>query len=163
VHLERAVVESGKLVALRGTIEAERGSVSPSLWSAAQDHLGLTAPAGELPPDASRLIAFRQLALGFELDGQFLRLSGGVNQPHGGPLLEVPPEHAVPAVNLLRALVPDNLVQVPATRQTDALVGLLPVPDLAPARTATGAHTPARLRSGGPADETPALRQPGLR
>jgi hypothetical protein len=81
-----------------------------------------------------------------------------------GPLVEVAAGHTVPATNLLRALVPDNQYQVPATRQTDALVGLLPAPDLAPTRTALApAHMPMRLRGSGPHDAAPVLRQPGLR
>jgi hypothetical protein len=81
-----------------------------------------------------------------------------------GPLLTASPGHAVPAVNLLRTLLPDNQFQVPATRQTDVLVGLFPVPDVLPTRTAARqTHVPTRLRTSGPADAAPVLRQPGLR
>jgi hypothetical protein len=49
-------------------------------------------------------------------------------------------------VALVKALVPDSQVQVPATRQSDWLLRVLPVPDVLP-------HDPqaapqARLRSG---------------
>jgi hypothetical protein len=71
----------------------------------------------------------------------------------------------VPAINLARMLVPDSQLQVPATRQTAALIGLLPVPDLVPdaAEAAATAHIPTRLApSQEPADDA-ILRPPVLR
>ena len=169
VNVESARLEHGKLTDLRGHFTAVHGAVSPSLVAAAVDHLRL-APAGDLPVEGAAPIAYQQLSFGFALDGRWLRLtatapeSASVLTGERGPLLAVTPGHAVPAIGLLRALLPGNEYQVPATRQTDALVGLLPVPDLLPARTASRiTHTPTRLRSSGPAEEAPVLRQPGLR
>ena len=39
---------------------------------------------------------------------------------------------AAPVVAIIQMLVPDSRVQVPATRQTDWLLNLLPVPDIVP-------------------------------
>jgi hypothetical protein len=168
VNIESARLEHGKLTDLRGTLAATGGAISPSLVASAIDHLRLQ-PASILPADTAVSIPFDNLAISFALDGRFLRLSpmsksAAVMSDGQGPLLAVAPGHSVPAVNLLRALLPDNEYQVPATRQTDALVGLLPVPDLVLERTASRTtHTPTRLRSSGPAEEAPVLRQPGLR
>ena len=172
VRLQRATVESGKLTELRGTLQRRIGAISPSLLAAAAEHLQLAAPANLAAMDPSRAVPFRHLALGFHLSGRTLQLTGSADATQagallanaGGPLLAAPPRHATAAVNLLRTLLPDNQYQVPATRQSDALIGLLPVPDLAPARTAAvpGGHTPTRLGPGDP-NSGPAIRQPGLR
>jgi hypothetical protein len=167
VQIETARLDGGKLTELRGTLATNGGALSPSLIAAAVAHLDLQA-AGDLLADGAA-IAFDRLAIRFALDGRLLRLSSlgesaAVLSDGKHPLLAVAPEHAVPAVNLLRVLLPDNEYQVPATRQTDALVGLLPVPDIVPQQTASRVtHTPTRLRSSGPAEAAPVLRQPGLR
>jgi hypothetical protein len=64
-----------------------------------------------------------------------------------GVLLEAPPQHRVPAVALISALVPAGQVQVPATQQTKLLVQMLPIPNLTLPQTAARrrAHTPTRL------------------
>jgi hypothetical protein len=171
VQIERATIQDGRLAEFRGGIDIVSGSVSRSLLAAGQEHLGLTQSSQtESTGDSS--IPFQRLALDIALDGRLLRITGRTGRQdeqavmlgHNGVLVSSTSDHAVPAVSLLRALLPDNQFQVPATRQTDALVGLLPIPDLAPLRTATRhSHIPMRLRSSGPADEAPALRQPGLR
>jgi hypothetical protein len=170
--INQATVTDGTLTELSGTLHAEHGSISPSLVSALAEHLQLDAPQGLHEPATSRPIPFGQLGVQFHIDGRALRLSSvaGVNEPGVliasavGPILAAPPQHTTSPVNLLRALLPDNQYQVPATRQTSALVGLFPVPDLAPVRTAALLkHTPTRLRSSGPPDAAPVLRQPTLR
>lgn len=171
IQIERAAIQDGRLAEFRGGIEIVSGSISRSLLAAAEDHLGLIQSSETVATGASS-IPFQRLALNIALDGRLLRIAGGAGRQdehsvimgHSGVLVSSTSDHAVPAVNLLRTLLPDNQFQVPATRQTDALVGLLPVPDLAPIRTAARqAHTPMRLRSSGPSDDAPVLRQPGLR
>ena len=170
IHIERATLADGRLLAFQGSIEINGGSASPSLLAAAQQHLGLVLAAEPAASDFAS-VPFQRLALQLSLDGSRLKIAGASGEGgqtillgNRGTILSAPHEHGVPAVNLLRALLPDNQFQVPATRQTDALVGLLPVPDLAPLRTATRpAHIPTRLRDSGPADTAPVLRQPGLR
>jgi hypothetical protein len=169
-RIERATIAGGKLTELRGTLAASGGSVSPSLLTAAAEHLQLAMPAALAAQSQGQSLPFRRLAVGFHLDGRVLRLSGSADPTRdgallasaAGPLLSAPLHHAAPATNLARALLPESEFQVPATRQTDALVALLPLPDPARARTAAlPAHTPTRLApaSGG----GNAVRQPGLR
>lgn len=171
IRIERGAIASGRLAELRGALEIGTGSISGSLLAAAEEHLKLE-PVSQSPVSDLATIPFQRLALGVELDGRMLRIHGLAEQERDGtviadqtgPLLIAGPGHAVPAVNLLRALLPDNQFQVPATRQTDVLVGLFPVPDLAPTKIAARhSHVPTRLRSSGPADAAPVLRQPGLR
>jgi hypothetical protein len=171
IHIERASIQDGRLAMFRGGIDIASGSTSKSLLDAAREHLGVIA-SEEVPTSEFATIPFQRLAMDLQLDGRRLQLRGVagalddsiVLAGASGPLLRADPGHSVPAVNLLRALLPDNQFQVPATRQTDVLVGLLPLPDLAPTRTAAlPTHVPTRLRSSGPAEAAPVLRQPGLR
>jgi hypothetical protein len=173
VKVERVTLDRGKLVELRGTMQAHDGAISHSLLSAAQEHLGLVLVTDNSSIQPGRATAYRQLSLGFALNDRAISLTGSADptQPGillanaAGPILQAPPQHAAPAVNLLRALLPDNQYQVPATRQTDALVRLLPVPDLAPAQTASrpASHVPTRLAPAAPQAAAPAIRQPTLR
>jgi len=171
VRIERAVVAGGRIEEFRGNIEIASGSISGSLLAAAEEHLQFE-PAGDPQANEFSGIPFERLAIEVQLDGRMFRIrglagmgnDGTVLRNQTGPLLMTRPGHAVPAVNLLRALLPDNQFQVPATRQTDVLVGLLPVPDAVPTRTAARQiHVPTRLRTSGPAEAAPVLRQPGLR
>jgi hypothetical protein len=172
VQLEQATIDDGKLVEVRGTLDVGSGSLSSSLLVAAEKHLGLQPANSKDHGPTAATIPFQRLAMGFHLDGRILRIRGLADPLHGRvvvqstgvPLLVAGTDHAVPAINLLRVLLPDNDVLVPATRQTDALIGLLPVPDLAAARTAIRpTHTPTRLRPTGPSETAPALRPPQWR
>ena len=173
VKIERASLDRGKLVELRGTIQSHDGAVGHSLLAAAQEHLGLVLATDNASVQPGRSTAYRQLSVGFALNDRALSLTGSADtaQPGvllanaAGPILQAPPQHAAPAVNLLRALLPDNQYQVPATRQTDSLVSLLPVPDLAPAQTATrpAGHVPTRLAPAAPPGAASPIRQPALR
>jgi hypothetical protein len=171
VRIEQGLIDRGKLVELRGAAEATGGAISQSLVTAAAQHLELSAVA-ESQNDATTVIPFRRLALGFHLTGRSLALvgnadpttSGALMANAAGPILTAPRAHSVAAVNLLRTLLPDNEYQVPATRQTAALIGLLPAPEVVPTKAASpSVHTPARLS---PATRQPpqtAVRQPVLR
>lgn len=172
LRLDRAAVENGRLVELRGTLQAQHGAVSHSMLLAASEHLGLELVKGFETLQAGRVMPFGQLTVGFELTGHSLRLTGGADETGNrillanatGPVLLARPQHSTPAVNLLRTLLPDNHYQVPATRQSDALIGLLPMPDVVPVRTASApGHMPARLSAVPPAAAAPAIRQPRLR
>jgi hypothetical protein len=170
VHVEQAVLTAGRLASVRGNLRATMGSLSESLLAAAEEHLELQPTRRDGGTGA--IIPFDELGLRFQLDGNRLQLAGIADRINenvaardaAGPLATVPPNHSTPAVNLLRTLLPDNQYQVPATRQTELLVGLLPVPDLVPVRTAAlPKHTPTRLRTSGQPDAAPVLRQPMLR
>jgi hypothetical protein len=170
VRFDRAVLRSGKLTELQGAIHAEGGAISRSLIDAAQEHLGLSRAADNRALHAGSDLPFQLLAADFQLTDKSLEIANRGSETPGvlvanehGPLLEAPPGHRVAAVGLIRALLPGNEHQVPATRQTEALVGLLPVPDvLRPDAESASSHTPTRLSPALPA-RTPAARQPVLR
>ena len=96
--------------------------------------------------------AYEELAATFMLDGRGLTIHGQCGRKQNGVVMRSGDEVLLvdsnrgpaPVVALLRMLVPDSRVQVPATRQTDWLLNLLPVPDIVPGdpqrhrRAATG-------------------------
>ena len=172
LEITRAEIDAGKLIALSGSLVSNDGAISLSLVEALQEHVQLDLLADPQWLDAGRPLPFRRLAAAFELNGRSLRIVGQAGRANDGivlagvdgPILAALPEHTASPIGLLRALLPDNQFQVPATRQTDALVGLFPVPDIVPARTAAlPRHTPTRLRSSGPPEAAPVVRQPKLR
>lgn len=173
VHLQRAAIQQGRLVELQGRIEAGPGVLSASLLAAAAQHLSVSVPKNLVDSPPTAAIPFRRLACRFQLDAWQLRLHGVADSSgppvlltdDGGPLATAPPDHAAPAIALVRMLVPPSEHQVPATRQTAMLVRLLPLPDAPLAATAR--HTPTRLA---PTEQdpqrtsaSPPLRPPGLR
>ena len=166
--LQQATLESGRLASARGTLTASGGRISRSLLAAAQEHLALDA---ELPPEEEESTSYRKLALRFELTDQGLRLMGADDSQPGmvttvaGPLLSARPNHHVPAVALVRALVPESQVQVPATKQTAALLRWLPLPAVDPSPSARGSfHMPTRLGPARAADRsTKPIREGSLR
>jgi len=170
VQIERAQLARGKLVEGRGRVQAQEGALSYSLIAAAQQHLGLEADPelSGTPPAAA--IPFTQLALGFHLSGASLSLAGSADPARAGtliaseegPLLIAPPDYASTGAALLRTLLPDSQHQVPATRQTDAIIRWLPLPEAAPLTSTPQAHTPTRLAPAQTASP-PAVRQPVVR
>jgi hypothetical protein len=168
-HVDQLRIKQGKVIEIRGALEAQDGSLSSSLLAAAAEHLGLEAFPEAPSERPNTAIAFRRLAIGFHLDGENLKLAavgptqkGVLIANASGPLLTAPPDHRAPTLGLVRTLLPANEYQVPATRQTAALVSLLPLPDVARSPTATTAHTPTRLAP--PTASPPsAIRQPVLR
>jgi hypothetical protein len=172
VKIEQCLIEHSKLAELRGTVQATRGAISQSFIAAAAEHLGLDAGVPMDDGNAASMIPFRQLAIGFRLNAQALALTGSADPTQAGallanaagPILSAPPDHSVAAVGLLRTLLPDSEHQVPATRQTAALVRLFPVPDLAPAAAARWpSHTPTRLVPATTQPVQSAIRPPVLR
>jgi hypothetical protein len=172
VRIERGLMEDGKLIELRGTLRASDGTISRSLVLAAMEQLGLNAADEAIAGGVDEIVAFRQLAMEFQMNGAALRLRGAADANQegaclmtaSGPLLMSPPKHSVAAVALLRTLLPDREYQVPATRQTAALVRLLPVPDASSVRASdTAIHTPTRLMPAAMQPVQAAIRQPVLR
>ena len=117
-------------------VTAGPGTIDRSLIASAVDRLGLVA--GATPPDDAECVPYEQLAFQATLDSQGLHLAGrcaaaeqGTILSHDGHcLLSEPIEQPTSAVALVRTLVPQNAVQVPATRQTDWLLRHLPVPEV---------------------------------
>jgi hypothetical protein len=167
LDLERLTIGRGRLTGLRGTLRASHGALSPSLVAAAEEQLQLTAGL-RTADERTGLVPFQQLAIRFRLDDRTLALAGHADRAQPGvlaasargPILSAPEGHSVASVSLLRLLLPDSQFQVPATRQTSALVQLLPVPDLI---TTARAHTPARLAPTPAATPHPAIREPMVR
>jgi hypothetical protein len=170
VRIEQGLIEQGKLVELRGSVHAHGGTIGGSLVAAAAEHLRLSAPAAS--SGGSLAIPFRQLAIDFQLTGRSLTLQGNTDPTMAGvlianaagPILVAPPEHSVAATNLLRTLLPESELQVPAARQTGGLVKLLPVPEIVPTTAAPlSAHTPTRLLAAPSEPVQTAVRPPVLR
>ncbi len=172
VRIEQSQIERGKLTQLRGTMQASDGAISLSLVLAAAEHLGLNIADQATGIEADETVVFGQLAMEFQLSGAALRLRGVADSAQervvlttaSGPVLTSPPKHSVAAVALLRTLLPDGQYQVPATRQTAALVQLLPVPDASLVRRDQApTHTPTRLMPAAEPTTQAAIRQPVLR
>jgi hypothetical protein len=148
--IEKAVIRNGRLEELVGKVRAGPGIVSRSLLTAATETLGLRGAGFAV----AEVLRYEELAAGFNLDPKGIRIRGqcGGNVPGGvirsreGTLLAEVVGAAAPVTALVRMLVPDSRVQVPATRQTDWLLQLLPLTDVQP-RDA-GALPQARLRGG---------------
>ncbi len=168
-EIQRLAVQQGRLAELRGTLRASHGTLSRSLLAAAQEHLQLSIDSRFAQAASGAAVPYQRLAFGFELNGRSLSVTGLADPTSSGVLVanswgiiaEAPPGHAVAAVNLIRTLLPQSEFQVPATRQTAALVRLFPVPDLALDKAAT--HTPTRLSASPAPSPQPAVRQPAMR
>lgn len=151
VVIQQASFRQGRLESASGTLVAgpgldgsgldespigSRHVISRSLIDAAVEQLGLVRGGESRTP--GDLVPYEQLSLSFLIDAEGLRLQG--RGPAGGPgvvladryshLLSTTNPYPRPVVALLRALVPQSEVQVPATRQTDWLMRYLPVPDV---------------------------------
>jgi hypothetical protein len=150
LHIDEAHVQGGRLVKARGALSAGAGRVSRSLVTSAAEHLKLV-PA---PLDSrAELLSFERLALQFNLSRDQLELYAAgdagivLASSQGPPLLGTPRGGArVPPVGLLRALAPHSEHHVPATRETEVLARILPLPSVAPPRDAQGQPIPATAR-----------------
>jgi hypothetical protein len=163
ISLQRARFRGGRVIDVAGSITAGGGVVSLSLLEQAERTLGLR-PGPALQLDDQSLWRYQQLAFDFTIGSRGLQLVGrcvspGDLQPAAegilladaqGPLLTNPQYDTLPVVALVRALSPASEIQVPATRETDALLRALPIPEIAaPAATAENPRrifSPLRLR-----------------
>jgi hypothetical protein len=125
----------GRLEECCGVVAAERGLIGRSLVKAAVERLGLAAPESLPPGDR---IAYRELAMSIVFDANGLRLRGLCSTGEPGTILSdgrnrllgEPMRGSQPMAALVQMLVPQSVVQVPASRQTDWLLRHLPVPDV---------------------------------
>jgi hypothetical protein len=160
VTVQSARFHRQRLEEAMGTLVAGPGVISRSLIDAAVEQLGLVR--GEEPQAAEPRgdpVPYEQLALALLIDSRGLQLQGRCAVPgtgrtvargtilvgRQGRLLDGPTWQSRPAVALLRTLVPAHEVQVPATRQTDWLVGHLPLPRAVPPAGALIGLPQARL------------------
>ena len=150
--LTRVCLHHGRIVELAGNLQARDGVVSRSLLTAARDELKLRLRD---PLRDTSLLRYDQLAVGFTLSSTGMALAGQM-QPEttvmsdaDGPLLSDSGQaDQLSTVALLRFLVPQNEVHVPATEETVSLVRVLPLPQAGTATTAdqsSRSYTPVRL------------------
>jgi hypothetical protein len=138
LQLSSATVDHGRLERAAGKLTAGPGSISRSLIHAAQAHLRLPAARQAFAGRDNRL-PYERLCLAFEIDASGVALRGECPQAAGAVLMDAkqvllaqPPDERQPVVNLLRTLVPQSAVQVPATDETRPLAAFLPVPPIVP-------------------------------
>jgi hypothetical protein len=137
-RLERVTIVDGRLEQAAGSVSAGPGVISRSLVQSAETHLHVRASEAALV-GKTNLLDYQQLCVGFELGAQGITLRGQVPKTRGvllagagGPLVDEPPVISQPVVDLIRTLVPQNDVQVPATRETGVLTAMFPVPSIVP-------------------------------
>ncbi len=137
ITIQQARFSRGRLEEASGTLTAGPGVISRSLLAAAVVHLHLTR--GPAPEPSGTLFPYEELALkfvinsaGIALRGQCQGSVGTILQSHDGVLLAEAAGPSGPVVALLRMLVPESEVQVPATRESDWLAARLPLPQVMP-------------------------------
>jgi hypothetical protein len=133
ITVQKARFSRGRLEEAAGTFSSGPGVVSQSLVSAAIEFLHLVPkPAND---HADMLRQYEQLSFAFVVDSAGLTLRGTcsaapsvVMRLGDGTALSEAGGPSGPLVALVRTLVPQSEVQVPATRQSDWLIERLPVP-----------------------------------
>ncbi|HTQ39525.1 MAG TPA: hypothetical protein VMJ32_10880 [Pirellulales bacterium] len=149
--INHALFHAGRLEEATGSIHAGPGVVSGSLLRSAAEFLRMRA-GGTIRDD--ELLPYAECSAAFVLDTKGLAIHGHCQQSEPGAviragnamLLAESGGAPVPVVALIKMLVPDSRVQVPATRQTDWLQRMLPVPDVVPGDPQSPPQ--ARLRGG---------------
>lgn len=152
VTISHSRFSGGRLVEIAGSLQCDGGVVSRSLLAAAAESLRLSGSLGS--EHGHTLLAYKQLAFGFQLDGEQLQLSGlceptparAVMVDGTGQVLLSESSGGVPAVSLTRMLVPQSDVQVPATIATEALLRALPIPEVRAPAARTATQPSARMR-----------------
>lgn len=129
----QAQFRHGRLEGGKATLVAGPGLVDRSLITSAMSNLAFQCewPAEQFP----HTLVYNKLAMKLTIDSRGLVIDGVC--PAGGGALLVDKERIIlrspenlpqPVVNLVRTLVPQNEVLVPATRETDAFFRALPIP-----------------------------------
>ena len=134
IIVQRARMHQGRLDQATGSLTAGPGQVSPSLLSAAVDALYLVP--GNVTRSTLGDVPYDQLSLAFDVSDTGLSIRGicrdvppgTVLTSRSAALLAEPRHERLPVVSLIRMLVPRIEVLVPATRETDILTQLLPLP-----------------------------------
>jgi hypothetical protein len=148
IDLQNVRFVDSRLRSAEGSMSTGPGVVSRTLIHAVAD-TGVADEAQALGGLPDALIPFEQLAFSFRVDDNGLSILGACDDDtpgtllaaHGSALLVQPRQQPVPTVSLVRALVPQSSVQVPATRETDLLLRVLPIPSI---------HAPEDIRTATP-------------
>lgn len=132
ITIQLARFRRGRLEEARGSITAGPGVIGQSLLSSAAMNLKFTGSAAS--NSNASLIPYRSLTLAFEIDSSGISVHGAADRQ--GAIVEtvdtvllaesIAP--ASPVVALLRTLLPQSELQVPAARQAEWLIRRLPVP-----------------------------------
>jgi hypothetical protein len=153
VVFSQAAFRHGRLEDVAGSVFANGGVISSSLIRELGKSLQLRLEPNFKVAD-KQLHRYDEMAIGFELDADGLRVSGLCDSAASGTLLRGPDgamlsdslEAVLPAVALARALSPEAQLQVPATRETHLLLRTLPLPSAQPSAPLTAERTYAPLR-----------------
>jgi len=155
----KCVFAGGRVTAAAGEVRGGKGRVSRSLLQAGSEWLGLRGFDPGLPhsagPTTEQMAFFHRLAFDFMITPDGLVLTGRCTEQPGAMLVDStrvfwtqPAVQPQPVVNLVRVLVPQSEVQVPATAETETLLRHLPLAEIVrPTREFEPVPT-ARLRLG---------------
>ncbi len=133
LQLQNARWSEGRVEQCDGRFEVDKGIISRSLLLALEQQLDVRVDPKALQEDR---LEFERLVTNFHLSHSRLTLripadeKAAIYQKNNIPVAWCK-DRSVPAVNLIRVLVPDSIHQVPATRQTALLTRIFPIPDLA--------------------------------
>jgi hypothetical protein len=136
MYLQAVRFRDGRLEQAEGTINAGPGIVSRSLITSAVDRLALTR--GGEPNTPGEFVPYEQLAAAFVLNSKGLQVQGRCAGVGPGSilvdrycrLLGDPVMQPKPVSALLQMLVSAGDEQVPASRQSERLLRLLPLPEV---------------------------------
>lgn len=133
IELEMMEFRSGRLTLAKGALLAEGGRIWERTLRAAETHLA--CPLANPQKKLGRSAPYQELAIGFQIDGTRLELTGKCRHEPGAlivaddkPLL-LEPQSTQTTIALLRLLSPDNDVQIPAVKATAGLLRVLPLPE----------------------------------
>jgi hypothetical protein len=139
--LDKARVSQARLQEAAGTLSAGPGVVSRSLLAAAEESLHFVrADVGASEDKSSgEELKYEKLALAFNIDARGLAVRSPrhtttdgsdrtILTDSAGALLDEPAEPIQPVINLVRTLVPQSEVLVPASQETNQLTQFLPIP-----------------------------------
>ena len=135
LDVENARFSQGRLLDASGWLQSGPGLISRSLLDAAQRSLEL--PRGGPSDPWVDPIPYDRLAVSFAIDSAALKIQGQCRTEAGdaimtdstGPLLGSSMISSHTIASLIKALCPDEPVQVSATRQTERLMSRLPLPE----------------------------------
>jgi len=150
-NVRKARFRRGRLEEAMGSLTAGPGIIGEPLVDAAAEILHLNR--GSVPAAPDGLLGYTQLAMEYQVDASGLTMRGRCDGQAPGvvlrqretPLLVESGGPAGPVVSLIRALVPQSDVQVPATQEAEWLMRVLPVPQVMPPshrRASTGDRNP---------------------
>ena len=169
VQLERCriITEQGSVsvVDIAGSLRARDGLVGGSLLRAAGQHLGLAVRG-----DVEASVAYDRFAIGFNLIGPLLHLTGicntelgfeglgsGVALCAGGHSLAETSGHTIPAASQQATIAPPHSVMVPLSRQTSPVMKILMPPSREVPRVPTA---PPRITAKRRLQDDPSIGQP---